>query len=248
MKKFNRRRNKDKIFKLKQSVLGFKVLLSYDFCTMNEMLFFIQIFLILSFTLGALKLGQSALVAWVAIQALIANLFVLKQITLFGFEVTASDAFVIGSLLGLNFLQEFYSKEEANRATWICFFSMFFFALISRLHLYYEPSLHDTSQIAFQTILSPSPRIFMASMSVFFIVQQFDMRFFSWLKNRLPNLSFSFRTAMALLISQFLDTFLFSFVGLYGLVASVFDIIVISYLIKLIVVFCFTSIIRLVKA
>lgn len=214
---------------------------------MNELLFFIQIILIIIFAWGALKLGKSTLVSWVAIQALIANLFVLKQIQLFGFEVTASDAFAIGSLLGLNFLQEFFGREEANRATWNCFFFMFFFALISQLHLYYEPSKHDVSQSAFQIILSPSPRIFLASMSTFFIVQQFDIRFFAWLKKVGPNLSFSVRAGLALVLSQFLDTVLFSFTGLYGLVASVFDIIVISYFIKLIVIFCFTSVTRFVK-
>lgn len=214
---------------------------------MNEILFFIQILSILCFALGALKLGRSALTAWVAIQALIANLFVIKQITLFGFDVTASDAYVIGSLLGLNFLQEFFSKEEASKATWICFFFMLFFTIISQLHLLYQPSAHDMTQPAFLTILSPSPRLLIASMGTFFIVQQFDIRFFALLKNHLPKLSFAFRSALALIVSQFLDTLLFSFLGLYGIVVSLVDIIVVSYLIKLAVIFCFTTIIRSVK-
>jgi len=215
---------------------------------MNEILFFVQTLLILCFALGALRLGKSALIAWVTIQALIANLFVIKQITLFGFDVTASDAYVIGSLLGLNFLQEFYSKEEAAKATWICFFFLFFFTIISQLHLLYQPSTHDITQTAFLTILSPSPRLLIASMSVFFIVQQFDIRLFAFLKHRLPKSSFAFRTAIALISSQLLDTVLFSFMGLYGLVVSIVDVILVSYLIKLAVIFCYTTIIRSVKS
>lgn len=215
---------------------------------MNEILFFIQTILIVVFALGALKLGKSALTAWVAIQALIANLFVLKQITLFGFDVTASDAYVIGSLLGLNFLQEFFSKEEATKATWVCFFFMFFFTVISQLHLYYQPSVHDLTQSAFVTLLSPSPRLLMASMGVFFVVQQFDVRFFAFLKTAMPNSSFALRAAIALIISQLLDTLLFSFAGLYGIVVSLIDIIIISYLVKLVVIFCFTSLVKWVKA
>lgn len=214
---------------------------------MNEILFFIQIILILCFALGALKLGKSALTAWVAIQALIANLFVIKQISLFGFDVTASDAYIIGSLLGLNFLQEYFSKEEAAKATWICFFFMFFFTLISQLHLLYQPSTHDATQPAFLTLLSPSPRLLVASMGAFFIVQQFDIRFFAFLKNYFPKLGFAFRSGLALVVSQFLDTLLFSFMGLYGIVVSLFDIILVSYLIKLTVIFCFTTIIRSIK-
>jgi uncharacterized integral membrane protein (TIGR00697 family) len=214
---------------------------------MNEILFFCQIFLIVGFALYALKLGKGALTAWVAIQALIANLFVLKQITLFGFDVTASDAFVIGSLLGLNFLQEYFSKEDAQKATWICFFFMIFFTLVSQVHLFYKPSLHDTTQSAFQAILSQSPRLLVASMTVFFVVQQIDIRFFLFLKNRFPNVSFAMRATVSLIISQFLDTFLFSFAGLYGIVASVADIILLSFAVKLAVIFCFTPLLKWAK-
>lgn len=215
---------------------------------MNELLFFTQTLLIVGFALGALKLGKEALTAWVAIQALIANLFVLKQITLFGFEVTASDVFAIGSLLGLNFLQEYFSKEDAAKATWICFFFMLFFTLVSQLHLFYAPSPNDTTQPAFSAILSLSPRLLIASMSVFFVVQQIDIRFFAFLKKRMGKTSFAVRAGIALVVSQFLDTFLFSFAGLYGIVASLTDIILLSFLIKLIVIFCFTSFMRFAKS
>lgn len=214
---------------------------------MNEILFFTQILIIIFFAIGALKLGKQALTAWVAIQAIIANLFVLKQITLFGFMVTASDAFVIGSLLGLNFLQEYFSKEEAANATWICFFFMIFFTIVSQLHLLYAPSSADNTQGAFEILLSPSPRLLIASMCVFFIIQRIDIFFFAWLKTSLPSFSFAVRATLALIVSQFLDTLLFSFAGLYGIVASIADIIVLSYAVKLIVIFCFTPLLRWVK-
>lgn len=218
------------------------------FFPMNEILFFIQIILILSFALGALKLGKGALTAWVTVQALVANLFVLKQITLFGFNVTASDAYVIGSLLGLNFLQEFYDKESAQRATWICFFFMIFFAIISQLHLHFLPSAFDYTQPAFETILTPSFRLMVASLSVFFIVQQIDIRIFAFLKSNYPKISFALRTALTLIASQLLDTVLFSFAGLYGIVASILDVIAISFAIKLITIFFSSYFVRWAKA
>jgi len=215
---------------------------------MNEFLFFLQILLIVGFAWGALKLGPSALTAWVAIQALVANLFVLKQITLFGLDVTASDAFVIGSLLGLNLLQEHFGKEQAQKSSWICFYFMAFFTVVAQLHLLYQPNVHDTAQQAFHVLLSPSPRLLIASMSVFFIVQQVDVRFFAFLKICLPKGSFALRTGLALVVSQLLDTVLFSFAGLYGIVGSIFDIILVSYAIKLIVIFCSAPLVRMVKA
>jgi uncharacterized integral membrane protein (TIGR00697 family) len=215
---------------------------------MNELLFFTQTILIVSFVLGALKLGKEALIAWVAIQALVANLFVLKQISLFGFDVTASDAFAIGSLLGLNLLQEFYGKEEAHKATWICFFFMAFFTLVSQVHLLYLPSLYDTTQKAFLEILSASPRLLIASMCVFFVVQKMDIYLFSFFKNTFPNMNFAFRAGISLVISQFMDTLLFTLSGLSGFVASVVEVVIISFAIKLLVIFCSTTCLRWIRA
>lgn len=214
---------------------------------MNELIFFTQIIVILLFALKALKLGKGALTTWVVVQALIANLFVLKQITLFGFDVTASDAFAIGSLLGLNFLQEYYGQEEAKQVAWICFFFMFFFFIVSQLHLFYQPNSYDSVHSAYQMILAPAPRLLAASMGVFFIVQQLDIRFFSFLKNQFQDLNFAFRVTITLVLTQFLDTFLFSFAGLYGLVISVVDIIIVSFAIKLMVIFCITPLLKWTK-
>lgn len=215
---------------------------------MNEILFFTETLLVVGFAFWALHLGKGALTTWVVVQALIANLFVLKQISLFGFDVTASDVFVIGSLLGLNFLQEYFSREDAAKATWICFFFMGFFTLVSQFHLLYDPSAFDTAHAAFESILSHSPRLLIASIGVFFIVQQIDIRLFAFLKNSMTRSSFALRAGISLVVSQFLDTLLFSFFGLYGVVASIFDIILFSYLIKLIIVFCFTTCVRIAKS
>lgn len=210
----------------------------------NELIFIIQAFLIVGFAVAACRLGSAALTSWIAIQALIANLFVIKQINLFGFEVTASDTFAIGSLVGLNQLQEYFGRKKAEEATRVCFFLLFFFALVSQLHLLYQPSLSDTAHEAFLTLLSPAPRLFAASMATFFVVQQFDIFFFGLLQSRLPHRSFALRMALSLVVSQLLDTFIFSIVGLYGIVTSLIDVMIISFIVKLLSIFSFTSVIK----
>lgn len=200
---------------------------------MNEGIFVFQVILIVIFAICALKLGKEALIVWISLQALLANIFVLKQIVLFGYEVTASDAFAVGSLLGLNFLQENFGKESARKAAWICFFSLMFFVLVSQMHLAYQASPNDTTQSAFNTILSPAPRLFFVSIIVFFFVQQFDIYFFNVLMMKMPTMRFAFRTMSTLVVSQALDTVLFSFFGLYGLVSSILDVMVLSFIVKL---------------
>lgn len=198
---------------------------------MNEAVFLFHIFIVIGFVLGALRLGKSALIACIALQGVLANLFVVKQMKLFGFAVTCSDVFAIGGILSLNLLQEYFGKEAAKQAVRISLLTLLFFAFMSQIHLAYSPTNLDTTQPAFSAIFSQSVRIVFASIGTFYLVQQFDIRFFGILRGKLP-----VRVAISLVSSQLLDTVLFSFLGLYGLVESLFDIILVSFLIKCLII------------
>lgn len=204
---------------------------------MNELYFLSQIIIVLLFSFGALRLGQGALITAVTVQALIANLFVLKQMTFLGFEVTCSDAFAVGSILSLNLLREYFGKAQATKAISICFFFMIFFVAVSQVQLLFVPSPHDTAQFAYAKLLTPAPRLLLASLAVFFVVQHFDVRCFGWISRVLPRSPFPLRSSLSLTISQLLDTILFSFLGLYGIVNSVTDIILVSFFLKVCVIF-----------
>lgn len=198
---------------------------------MNEVLFLAHVWIVIVFVLIALRLGSASLTALIAVQGILANLFVVKQMQLFGFSVTCSDVFAIGGILSLNLLQEYFGKDAAKRAVKISLGALLFFVAMSQIHLLYTPTSVDTTHNSFENIFSSSLRIVFASLSTFFIVQLFDVRFFSLLKGRLP-----IRIAISLLTAQLLDTILFSFLGLYGLVESVFDIILMSFLIKCLII------------
>ncbi len=71
----------------------------------NEILFLSQIIIIALVTLGALRRGSEALVAWVCLQTLLSDWFVTKQMLLFGLEVTCSDAYAVGTILGINLMR-----------------------------------------------------------------------------------------------------------------------------------------------
>ncbi len=202
---------------------------------MNEVLFFIHAILIFLLTIGSLRLGKEALMCWIVLQAVLANLFVIKQMTIFSMEATCSDAFMLGSVLALNLLQEFFGKEAAKRAIYLAFLGMATLALLAKLHLAYESSAHDWSHQAFSTLFGQSPRLLLASLTSFFIAQQCDMRFYQWMRTHFAKRSYVLRITCSLFLSQALDTLLFSFLGLYGLVDNITSIIVVSFMIKMII-------------
>ena len=124
--------------------------------------------------------------------------------------------------------------EACKTAIMSSFLCMTFFMMVSQIHLLYEPSSLDTSQAAFAYILTPNPRILFSSIFVFFSVQIFDLYFYGFLKRTIAKKNIFLLNTLSLGISQLLDTVLFTFLGLYGYVSHLGEIILISYTIKMI--------------
>lgn len=199
----------------------------------NEFIFILQTFLIGIFALSSLRLGKEALIGFIALQAVLANLFVVKQTVLFGLNATTTDAFAVGGALGLNLLQEYYGRDMAKKAIWISFFLLVFYGIFSQIHLAYLPSAQDLMHHHFMPILSFMPRIVIASFTAYLISQQIE----SWLYARLKLLTqgryLVARNYTSIMASQLIDTILFSFLGLYGIIDNIGHIILISYIIKM---------------
>jgi|SRR5579871_5356319 len=202
----------------------------------NELLLLIHIILLSLASLGALALGKEALVAFVCLQSVLANLFVTKQMTLFGLNATAADAFTIGSVIGLNLLQEYFGKESAQKAIWINLGTSLVYIAATQIHLAYVPNNWDTMHVHCYALLSVMPRIVITSVIVFFVVQQLDYLLYGLLKRKFADRFLVLRNCISLSICQLLDTVLFTVIALYGIANNLTEIIIVSYTIKLIAI------------
>lgn len=217
---------------------------------MNEIIFFIYVTVLSLSSIIALKISKSALISLICLQAVLANLFVTKQIGLCGFTATASDALAVGCTLGLNLVQEYYNKEEAQKAVNISFFCLAVYTVLTILHLNYLPAQSDCSQSSFELILSSMPRIIIASLMSYYITQNLDCWLYSKLK--LFN-NFLVKNYLSVSITQLLDTVLFTFMGLYRInsqfesINIIYQIIFISYTIKLLTILISAPILTVFK-
>lgn len=202
----------------------------------NELIFCLQAFLIGFFALIALALGKGALIGFISINCILANLFILKQITLFGLTATCCDAYSIGAVLGLNLLQEYYGKASAQRAIVISFVLLVLYTLMSYIHLSYVPHVSDTAHLYCIYIFTCIPRITAASLFVYILVQYIDSLLYAQLKWYMAEKYIVVRTWICIATTQLLDTVLFSFLAFYGVIDNLFHLICISYLIKLIAI------------
>lgn len=220
---------------------------------MNELVFLGYIIAVCTSSLIALKIGKEALMALMAIQTVLVNLFVTKEITLFGFTATASDALAVGITFTLNLIIEYWGKQAGKLSTGISFFCAIAFILFSAFHLLYTPALFDSSNTHFQALLTAMPRVIIASLVTFLIVQTIETNLYSYLKQKFNNSFFILRNYTSTAISQLIDTILFSFLGLWQLnpsfssLSTIFQIITVSYLIKIVTIVVAVPYLYLVK-
>ena len=204
---------------------------------MNELFFFLHVLILLSLVLISLKTSKEALIACFVLETILANLFATKQMECFGLTITCTDVYTIGALFSLNLMQEYFGKTFAKKVIWASFFGSIFFIVMAFFHLSYIPSPFDQTHTFFSKILSTTPRILGASLIVSLITQKVDVELFSFLKKREKKVPFLSPFLLATLFSQFLDTCLFSLLGLYGIAHSIISIILMSYLIKVVITF-----------
>lgn len=214
---------------------------------MNELLFLFHLICISATTIIMLKMGSEALVAFLCVQAILANLFVIKQITLFGLTATASDMYIVGSVLSLNLLQEYYGKHLARKAIWVSFCLLIFYTIVSQIHIYYIPSPSDFSHNYYYSLLSYMPRLTSASIIVYLIVQHFDTYFYAILKRIFEGKHLLVRNLISITVSQAFDTILFSLLGLYGIINDIGQVMLVAFTVKMITMMLLTPSVFIIK-
>lgn len=198
---------------------------------MNELIFIAHTLFIMLSALSALRMGKLALTGFICIQTLLVNLFVTKQAMLFGLMSTSAEPFAVGITLSFNLLQEYYGKDVTRKALWASFYTVIFALLVSQIHLAYiavNPAMHNH----FVALFGFMPRIICASLVTYFTVEQLNRYLYAFLIKFFGAQKLMLRNYLSIGIAQLIDTIMFSFLGLYGIVENIWEVIVVSYAVK----------------
>lgn len=205
---------------------------------MNESIFLVHIVMISLLALGALRLGKEALVVSFCLQGVVANLFIFKQIAFLGLTITCTDAYIIGSYFSLGLLQHHYGKEAAHKAILLSFYVLLIFLAFSMLHLLYTPIPQDTYHPLYSQLLKITPRIYLTSLVVGFTAQKLHVYLQEVCES--TRLLKILKLSLPVVCSQLYDTVAFSYLALYGIVDVLWDVMLMSYLVKLLTILCMT--------
>jgi len=193
----------------------------------------------LSFVLLVYRLfGRTGLFVWIGFSTVLANIQVVKTIEIFGLTATLGNAMYGSAFLVTDILNEKYGKSEAKKAVWIGFTTLILLTIIMQLVLLFKPSEVDFAQESLETIFGLMPRIAAGSLLAYIISQMLDVYLFSFFKKLYPKDSqFWIRNNGSTMISQLIDTFVFTsiaFIGVYPMNEWI-HIFITTYLLKLII-------------
>ncbi len=142
------------------------------------------------------------------------NIFVLKQFSLFGLALTGGNILYGSLFLITDILSEHYGKKEAFRAVFIGFFTSAIFVVALQFLLAFVPNQEDFAQESLKTLFSISPRILFGSMLAYLVAQNIDVVLYSKIRKITAQKFLWLRNNLSTIISQFVDTLIFTLVGL----------------------------------
>ena len=219
---------------------------------MNELLLIGQLFLFYGMVILTYKLfGKAGLLCFTVIAAIAANIEVLGQITAFGMEMTMGNIMFATTFLITDILSETGGKKWSNYAVNIGIFTSVLFILISQSWLLFAPNHLDFAMPHIQAIFSNTPRLMITGLLVYAIAQRFDVWLYHkiWQRTGFTEKFLWLRNNASTMISQLLNSVLFTFGAFYGVfpLADLFSIIITSYVIFVITSLCDTPVVYLCR-
>ncbi len=212
---------------------------------MNELVFIGIAIFALSLSLVAFRLGKIYIFALIAIYSLTMNIFVLKQFTIFGFMAGGGNALYGAIFLLTDLLSEHYEKKDAFKAVILGFFTIIVFVILTQSLLLYVPNNYDFAHEHLSALFSLIPRILFGSLFAYIIAQSLDVFIYDKIKIWTNGKYLFLRNNGSTLISQFVDTVLFTAIGMTNFSFLPFDgvfqpsqfweIVLLTYFLKVIV-------------
>ena len=177
----------------------------------NELLFIIQTIIGLAFTLVAFSMGRNWLYGHIAVCIVLANIFVTKQITLFGIPATGGNVLYGSIFLATDLLAEHFGKREARQAILLGFGAALFYLIMSQFILKFSPSPDDWGAAeGMATIFDFAPAIVLASLMAYLISQFHDIWAFHWIREKTGGRYLWLRNNGSTWVSQLIDSVVFS--------------------------------------
>jgi uncharacterized integral membrane protein (TIGR00697 family) len=168
----------------------------------------------MALNLFAFKKGLTYMYILIAIYTLMMNIFVVKQFHLFGLAITGGNALYGAIFLLTDLLSEHHGEKKAVKSVKIGFGVMVLFVFFTQVLILFAPNQYDYANESIQTLFSVTPRMLVGSLLAYFVAQRLDIFIYQKIKIRTKGKYLFLRNNGSTLVSQLVDTLIFTSVGL----------------------------------
>jgi len=192
----------------------------------QDVLWIITLSLDLAFTVLMYRFfGRDGLLGCIILSILLANLQGPKLTTIFGLQTSLGVIFYSSIFFATDLLSEKYGRAMANRAVLIGFSVSCILVLMLSIALLFLPSIDPETaefsnriQKSFENILNFTPRFVFGSLLAYLISQSLDVWLFHWIRKKTAGRMLWLRNNGSTMISQAVDTLIYSLVVWWGVV------------------------------
>ena len=185
----------------------------------NELIFILTVLIYLGSVLLLYKFfGKNGLFAFAIFGTILGNIAVCKCVDLFGVSTTAGNVLYASTFLVTDILSEKYGKKEASKAVKYSFSILLLWLLGTQIILLFTPNANDYINGSLQVVFGLVPRITIASLIGFVCSQNIDVFLYHtiWKKTGENEKMLWLRNNGSTLISQAIDTIIFTVLAFYG--------------------------------
>jgi len=198
--------------------------------------FFIFIFSIVALLTFFRFFGESGLLTYIALSALIANIQALKavQFPFFPEPIALGTVVFTSIFLCSDVLNEFYGADSAKKGVQLSFCGYLMATIILLLTAGYKPLpssdlLMSTAHTHIQALFTPAPAIFCASLIAYYTSQYIDIFCFRFLHKKTNGELLWLRTIVSTVIAVIWDNTLFAILAWFVFAPNPYDITTIWY-------------------
>ena len=130
---------------------------------------------------------------------------------------------------------ELYGKKTAAKFVKIGFGAVLLSVVFFKVALLAPPASFYAGQKAFESVFSVSPRLLLGGLTAYLVSQHLDIRIYHFFKKLTRGRHMWLRNNGSTIVSQFVDTCIFIGISFYGIVGSLWPLILGQYLIKLVI-------------
>lgn len=180
------------------------------------MLFAVSVLATFSIVVLSYRLfGKAGMFAWTAFAIVFANIEVVKCVKLFGMETTLGNVMFGSTFLATDILSENHGKEAAKKAVYIGLATVCAFIAMLQISLAFVPSANDIASKALREAFAFTPRICIASVSLYFVANISDVYLYHFIKEKVPGFLWM-RNNVATMTCQITQAFFFCFASFWG--------------------------------